>query len=84
MPTELTLTEQNPYTELTLLQKRYVEARLQGLNKSASYRAAGGKEGGHDHAGVPRGDDALHVARRIRQPKEGSSSTGEASTSRTR
>ncbi|MBW2193184.1 MAG: hypothetical protein JRF27_05280 [Deltaproteobacteria bacterium] len=41
MATELILTEQNPYTELTLMQKRYVEARLQGLNKTASARAAG-------------------------------------------
>lgn len=41
MPTELTLTEINPYTELTVLQKRFVEARLQGLSISASSRAAG-------------------------------------------
>lgn len=41
MAKELTLTKRNPYTELTLLQKRYVEARLQGLNMAASARAAG-------------------------------------------
>lgn len=41
MASELTLTERNPYTELTIQQKRYVEARLQGLNKSAAARAAG-------------------------------------------
>lgn len=41
MAKELTLTERNPYTELTLLQKRYVEARLQGLNMTASAKAAG-------------------------------------------
>ena len=38
---ELTLTENNPYTALTLKQKNYVEARMQGLNMSASARAAG-------------------------------------------
>jgi phage terminase small subunit len=38
---ELTLTEVTPYTQLTLLQKRYVEARLQGLNMTAAARAAG-------------------------------------------
>ncbi len=41
VPKELILTEVNPYTELTLLQKRYVEARLQGLNKKMSCAAAG-------------------------------------------
>jgi len=37
----LTLTEVNPYTALTLKQKNYVEARLQGLNMTAAARAAG-------------------------------------------
>lgn len=37
----LQLTEDNPYTRLTIQQKNYVEARLQGLNKAASGRAAG-------------------------------------------
>ena len=41
MHNELTLTEITPYTQLTLLQKRYVEARLQGLNMTAAARAAG-------------------------------------------
>jgi len=41
MPKALALTETNPYTALTLKQKNYVEARLQGLNMSASARAAG-------------------------------------------
>lgn len=40
---EITLTERNPYTELTILQRRYVDARLQGLNLSAAARAAGVK-----------------------------------------
>jgi len=43
MPKQLTLTEDNPYNQLTLLQKNYVEARLQGLNMSAAARAAGAK-----------------------------------------
>lgn len=38
---ELTLTERNPYTELTVLQRRYVEARLQGLTVGAAGKAAG-------------------------------------------
>jgi len=38
---QVKLTEVNPYTSLTLIQKRYVEGRLQGLNKSAACRAAG-------------------------------------------
>ena len=46
IPKDLKLTEINPYTELTLKQKRYVEARLQGLNKAASKRAAGCGENG--------------------------------------
>jgi len=41
IPDNLKLTEVNPYTQCTLIQKRYVEARLQGLNKAASRRAAG-------------------------------------------
>lgn len=43
MPTDkaVVLTERNPYTELTLTQKQYVEARLQGLTKAAAGRAAG-------------------------------------------
>jgi len=40
---EVVLTERNPYTNLTILQKRYVEARLQGLTISAAARAAGVK-----------------------------------------
>lgn len=35
------LTEDNPYTQLTLKQKNYVEARLQGLTPAAACRAAG-------------------------------------------
>ncbi len=38
---ELALTERNPYTELTLIQKNYVEGRLQGLSQTAAARAAG-------------------------------------------
>jgi len=41
VPKDITLTEVNPYTKLTLIQKRYVEARLQGLNQTAANRAAG-------------------------------------------
>ena len=41
----LQLTERNAYTELTLAQKNYVEARLQGLNQKMSARAAGLTEG---------------------------------------
>ncbi|TFH46167.1 MAG: hypothetical protein E4H01_10405 [Lysobacterales bacterium] len=41
MPKEIRLTDSNPYTQLTLMQKHYVEARLQGLSKSASCRACG-------------------------------------------
>lgn len=41
MAKEVTLTEVNPYTELTILQKRYVEARLQGMNKMMANKAAG-------------------------------------------
>ena len=37
----VTLTERNPYTELTLQQKNYVEARMQGLIPAAAGRAAG-------------------------------------------
>ncbi len=35
------LTEHNPYTMLTMIQKNYVEARLQGLTSTAACRAAG-------------------------------------------
>jgi len=38
---DIVLTERNPYTELTIVQKNYVEARLQGLISSAASRAAG-------------------------------------------
>ena len=38
---DLVLTDRNPYSELTLNQKRYVEARLQGLTAAAAERAAG-------------------------------------------
>ncbi len=38
---ELKLTEVNPYTELSIRRKRYVEARLQGLNKKMAYASAG-------------------------------------------
>jgi hypothetical protein len=38
---EVALTDDNPYTRLTVLQRRYVEARLQGLGCLASARAAG-------------------------------------------
>jgi len=37
----LQLTERNPYTALTLIQKNYVEARLQGLTQKAAAAAAG-------------------------------------------
>lgn len=39
--TAVALTEDNPYTRLTILQRRYVEARLQGLGVIAACRAAG-------------------------------------------
>ncbi len=38
---KLILTEENPYTVLTIIQKRYVEARLQGLNQMSAGRIAG-------------------------------------------
>jgi hypothetical protein len=38
---EVVLTEDNPYTRLTVLQRRYCEARLQGLTRPAACRAAG-------------------------------------------
>lgn len=38
---ELQLTENNPYTSLTLIQKNYVEARLQGLTSLAAARVSG-------------------------------------------
>jgi len=42
---QVSLTEENPFQACTLLQRRYVEARLQGLNVSASEKAAGVKPG---------------------------------------
>jgi len=51
---ELALTEDNPYTQLTLLQKRYVEARLQGLNKTAAARAAGSDTPGRTSQGLEK------------------------------
>ena len=39
---KLQLTERNPYTELTIIQRQYVEARMQGLTSAAACRAAGG------------------------------------------
>ncbi len=41
MKTELALTDDNPYTSCTILQRRYIEGRLQGLPKWAAGRAAG-------------------------------------------
>ena len=38
---DVVLTERNPCTELTILQRRYVDARLQGLSIYAAARAAG-------------------------------------------
>lgn len=38
---QLLLTERNPYTSLNINQKRYVEARLQGLHPAAARRAIG-------------------------------------------
>jgi hypothetical protein len=38
---ELILSEVTPYTELTILQRRYVEARMQGLPITAAGNAAG-------------------------------------------
>ena len=40
-PKQVALTEENPYTSLTIKQRRYVEARMQGLTKHAAARAAG-------------------------------------------
>jgi hypothetical protein len=40
----ITLTERNPYTDLTILQRRFVEARLQGLTIKAAGAAAGIKD----------------------------------------
>jgi len=37
------MTERNPYTELSVLQRRFVEARLQGLTVGAAGKAAGCK-----------------------------------------
>ena len=41
---EVQLTEENPYTACTILQRRYVEARMQGLAPAAARRAAGAKD----------------------------------------
>lgn len=41
MSKELTLTDDNPYTALPVKQRRYVEARLQGLAQTAAAKAAG-------------------------------------------
>lgn len=41
MSKKLSLTERNPYTDLTILQRRYVEARMQGLAVTAAEKAAG-------------------------------------------
>lgn len=38
---DVALTERNPYTECTILQRRYIEARMQGLAISAAGKAAG-------------------------------------------
>jgi hypothetical protein len=38
---ELELTDKNPYTDLNINQRRYVEARLQGLPQGAACRAIG-------------------------------------------
>jgi len=46
VPKELQLTERNPYTDLSLMQKNYVEARLQGLSRAAAGRASGAKNVG--------------------------------------
>jgi len=40
---ELVFTDDNPYTQCSLLQRRYVEGRLQGLAPMAASRAAGAK-----------------------------------------
>ena len=39
--TKLQLTDNNPYTALSVKQRRYVEARMQGLTRPAAARAAG-------------------------------------------
>ena len=41
VPKAVQLTERNPYTELTIGQRNYVEARLQGLSTAAALRASG-------------------------------------------
>jgi hypothetical protein len=41
------LTEKNPYTELNVLQRRFVEARMQGLAIGAAGKAAGCKSQQH-------------------------------------
>lgn len=42
---EIQLTEENPYTALTILQRRYVEARMQGLVPAAALKACGAAKG---------------------------------------
>jgi len=44
MAKELKLTEHNPYTILTIIQKNYVEGRMQGLTSAAAARAAGASD----------------------------------------
>ena len=56
---ELQLTEENPFTRLTVKQRRYVEARLQGLVPSAAAKAAGLA---HNEERSPRVREALRWA----------------------
>ena len=60
---KLQLTEVNPYTELSVKQKRYVEARLQGLNKKMAHSAAGYAPTGD---GDPNGVYALERSPKVR------------------
>jgi len=58
--TEVALTQDNAYTRLTVLQRRYVEARLQGLVVSAACRAAGiAPSDGSKYEGHPKVRAAL-------------------------
>ena len=50
----LVLTEKNPYTDLTVMQRRYVEARLQGLTITAAGAAAGAKSSKHGMDNNPK------------------------------
>ncbi len=45
MSKQVVLTEDTPYSRLTINQRRYVDARLQGLGPVAAARAAGVSEG---------------------------------------